>query len=179
MLFLIGPHRGVRDFSLIRQWLSQMRFPFSCHSQNWKCALFITSKKSPPKTTSFKFIVTDLPLLPHVYFLKWFQTNFPLTAPPWVSMATTAWESTAACLRAAHRPSLADVTHCYLCFRVGHAGRHGQVLTLTEVYIMQRDSPGSLWCGDKHVVEDLIGLMHCNAFLERIFKTSQWWVCTQ
>lgn len=101
-LILMGPHKGVRDFSLIRQWLSQIRFPFSCHSQNWKCALSITPKTSPRKTTSFNFVVMNLPLLPHVYFLTWFaDSNSSLTAPLWVSMATTAWESTAACLRAA------------------------------------------------------------------------------
>lgn len=99
-------HPAVTEWNAISLFMSLTELKM-CPSHNLK-------KKSPPKTTSFKFIVTDLPLLPHVYFLKWFQTNFSLTAPPWVSMATTAWESTAACLRAAHRPSLADVTLLFM-----------------------------------------------------------------
>lgn len=85
------------------------------------------------------FVLISLPLFCHVYFLKWFaDSNSCLTAPLWVSMATTAWESTAACLRALQTiPLWRHSTHF---ISVSWLGWHGWVLTLAGVYITSMTS---------------------------------------
>lgn len=76
------------------------------------------------------------------------------------------------------RPPLADVKNYYLCFLVGRAWirTHTRTAFTSPVWL---GCFSVMWGRARTVEEPPAGLIHSNTFLERMFKTSPGWVCTQ
>lgn len=156
----------VTAFSSNNVWV-KLGFPFSPQLQNWKCALFITPATWPLKATSSGFLLKSLTPSPHVYSHKWFADyNSYFTAPLWVSMATTAWESTAACLLTAQ--TIPCWRHTQLLMFPGWGG----MAACPDCCLQAFTSPAWLaWFSVMWRQARRGGPDRINTFLERIFKT--------